>query len=261
MFMTSATEKTDLNSDMDAMLANCRQYWLNYSNVHCSDEHITYYQTGVPHPQLNGVIRMRAASVEKIPQTISKLSGRPSVWWIGPDSYPAATNDVIGAGGRLIGMVPVMAVQLEDLRPPAKLPGNTSIERLEVGEKLGSWVQCYSEPMGVAEEDFAVMLHAEQNRSDASGQLIRFAARSEGEIVGTSELFVHENVAGIYLVATKNSHRRLGIGTALTYAAAAAGLDLGLKIGTLQASSSGYPIYKKMGFECVASYNLLMFSE
>ncbi|WEX74863.1 GNAT family N-acetyltransferase [Sinorhizobium numidicum] len=240
------TTETALNSYMDAILANCRQYWLNYSNVHCSNEHITSYQTGVPHPQLNGVIRMReAAAVEKIPLIVSQLSGRPSVWWIGPDSYPAASDDLVDAGARLIGKVPVMAVQLEDLRPPAKLAGNVSIERLEGGEELGSWVQCYSEPMGVAAEDFAVMLHAEQNRSDASGQLTRFAARSEGEIVGTSELFVHDNVAGVYLVTTKNSHRRLGIGTALTQAAAVAGLELGLKIGTLQASSSGYPVCTK----------------
>jgi ribosomal protein S18 acetylase RimI-like enzyme len=257
--MTHALKTHQNQYDVAAMLANCRQYWLNYSQAPHSDGPIAVYRTGVPHHQLNGVIHMNAASDDEIREVVSQLSDLPSVWWVGPDSYPTAAEDVISAGAKLSATLPVMAIQLHKLAQRPIPSPHWTIVRLQEGAALFPWVQSYSEAVGARKEDIATMLRVEQNRSDAPGQLTRFAAFSDGEIVGTSELFVHEGIAGIYLVSTKKSHRCRGIGTALTHAASMAGRELGLDVATLQASSSGYPIYKKLGFEDVASYDLLTF--
>lgn len=246
--------------DIAAVLANCQQYWLNFSQTGPSDGSFAVYRTGVPHPQLNGVIRMKEPARDAIPAVVSQLEQIASLWWIGPDSYAGASEDVIDAGGKLVAKVPVMATQLSDIHLKMEKSAAFTIESLEEGEDLTSWVASYCEPMGVAARDFDAMLSAERGRTDAPGQLVRFAARIGEKIVGTSQLFVHEGIAGIYLVSTHKDHRRLGIGTALTYAACVAGLERGLEIATLQASSSGYPIYKNLGFKDVTAYNLLTFS-
>lgn len=247
--------------DVPAMLANCRQYWVNYSPNTQAAGPVTVYRTGVPHPLLNGVLQLKPGAKDVIPDVVSQLAKMPSAWWVGADSYPAATQDVLDAGGKLIAKVPVMAIHLRELSSKVEMPANCTLELLDETDDLSAWVQCYCEPMGVSEKDFAAMLLAERSRRDAPGQLLRFAARADGQIVGTSELFIHEGVAGVYLVATKKSHRRLGIGTALTHAACMAGLGRGLDVATLQASSSGYPVYKKLGFDDVTAYDMLSFSK
>lgn len=257
--MTPAMITPENQFDVDAMLGNCRQYWLNFSNVAQTDGPFSIYRTGVRHPQLNGVIQIRQAAPDSIAKVVRRLSDMPSLWWISSDSYEGASQDVASAGGKLIAKIPVMAVQLSDLVSKVKMPTDCSIKALADGDDLGPWVECFSKPMGVAAEAFEAMLDAERSRSDMPGQLTRFAARIGEDIVGTSQLFVHEGIAGIYLVATRKDRRRLGIGTALTHAACIAGLKHGLEVATLQASSSGYPVYRTLGFRDVAAYDLFTF--
>lgn len=217
------------------------------------------YRTGVQHPQLNGVIQLEAATPNAITQVARQLRDVPSLWWIGPDSYTEAGRNVFHAGGRAIGKVPVMALRLSDLSRELTLPTDVTMALLDENEDLTPWVQCYSGPMGVEEKNFFNMFRAERCRSDRPGQLNRFAARCKGEIVGTSELFSHAGVAGIYLVSTKKTNRRRGISTALTQADCIMGFERSLKVATLQASSSGHPVYRKMGFRDVAFYELHSF--
>jgi ribosomal protein S18 acetylase RimI-like enzyme len=61
-------------------------------------------------------------------------------------------------------------------------------------------------------------------------------------------------VAMVHGVATIESARRQGIGSAITVAALAAARDEGYRIGVLQASSMGQGPYRRIGFETVARY-------
>lgn len=67
-------------------------------------------------------------------------------------------------------------------------------------------------------------------------------------------------MAGIYAVTTAEPYRRRGIGTAITAAALRAGRDRGLRIGTLQATELGLPVYDRMGFEALGQYELFQLS-
>jgi predicted acetyltransferase len=62
--------------------------------------------------------------------------------------------------------------------------------------------------------------------------------------------------AGVYVVTTAEANRHQGIGAALTAAALREGRERGLRVGTLQASAMGEPVYRRMGFETVAEYQL-----
>ncbi len=77
---------------------------------------------------------------------------------------------------------------------------------------------------------------------------------STGQPVAGSILVVTGTTAGIYWVATDPRHRRRGYGEAVTWAALAAGRELGARVGFLQASPLGRPVYEHMGFRTVLEY-------
>ena len=65
-----------------------------------------------------------------------------------------------------------------------------------------------------------------------------------------------QGVAGIFLVHVAETHRRRGIGRALTMAALRAGRDRGRRLAALTASVAGEPLYRRFGFTAVSEYRL-----
>lgn len=82
-----------------------------------------------------------------------------------------------------------------------------------------------------------------------------FVGYAEDHPVASSQLFVHQGIAGIYYVATLPGFRRRGFGEAVTAHAIAVGRSLGCTAATLQASPMGLPIYERMGFQRVSHYH------
>ncbi|MGF7056835.1 GNAT family N-acetyltransferase [Brassicibacter mesophilus] len=71
----------------------------------------------------------------------------------------------------------------------------------------------------------------------------------KGKPVASSLLFLSNGVAGIYHVATLPEYRSKGIGKQITLAPLYYAKATGYKISTLQATSLGEVIYKKIGFK------------
>ena len=84
-----------------------------------------------------------------------------------------------------------------------------------------------------------------------------FIAYLDGEPASIAMAIASDEVAGIYWVGSLERARGLGLGRAVTVAATNAGLELGGKIASLQASPMGRPIYAKLGYETVYDYRLL----
>ncbi|REE68784.1 acetyltransferase (GNAT) family protein [Paenibacillus taihuensis] len=71
-----------------------------------------------------------------------------------------------------------------------------------------------------------------------------------GQPVGAATAFYdHNDIIGIYNIATLDSYRRIGIGAALTAHAIREGQAAGGRIAVLQASRVGLNVYKLLGFE------------
>jgi ribosomal protein S18 acetylase RimI-like enzyme len=81
-----------------------------------------------------------------------------------------------------------------------------------------------------------------------------YTGYAESEPVATSQLVVHERVAGLYYIGTRELWRGKGFGEALTRHAMRQGAAAGCDIASLQASPAGYPIYVRIGFRDVAYY-------
>ncbi|HEX3721174.1 MAG TPA: GNAT family N-acetyltransferase [Nitrolancea sp.] len=72
--------------------------------------------------------------------------------------------------------------------------------------------------------------------------------------VAASRINCMGEIGDINGVETLPEYRRRGIGTAMTWAAVAAGRDRDCSAITLSASAMGYPVYRRMGFEPVCVY-------
>ena len=79
----------------------------------------------------------------------------------------------------------------------------------------------------------------------------------DGDVVATAGVVHGTRAAEVQHIATQRSHRRRGIGTAMTVAA----LDLvrrqGGRHAVLTASPDGFGIYERLGFETVATVRRL----
>jgi len=81
-----------------------------------------------------------------------------------------------------------------------------------------------------------------------------YVGYDDGHPVATVGLFVSGRTAGVMNVACLASHRRRGIGEAMTWHAVSRGAALGATLAALQASEMGRPVYERMGFELVSPY-------
>lgn len=70
----------------------------------------------------------------------------------------------------------------------------------------------------------------------------------------TAVSVVTEGVAGIYAITVHEAARRRGFGTAMTWAAVAAGARAGVGTVILQSSDMGRPVYERMGFAQIRAH-------
>lgn len=77
----------------------------------------------------------------------------------------------------------------------------------------------------------------------------------DGVPVATTLLVMTNQVAGLYMVATSEAHRRRGYGAAVTWVGVEEGGRRGARFASLQASAMGRPVYERMGFETLSTYH------
>ena len=254
--MRSSTDIVDSIHDLQPQLANCRAYWLGWGSADDVHADLPAYRSDLPHPLLNGVLRLRGRRVaEVLPDVRARLDGTNWLWWVGADSDPGVADDLRAAGATELQTLPIMALPLNRL-PETPWPAGLRVDRVHGPAEIAEFTEAYGPSLGVADAAVAASVEREINRSTEYDDMIRFAARIDGRVVGTAGLSVSNGVAGIYVVATDPRYRRRGIGSAVTGAALRAARYRGLRVATLQASTDGEPVYRRMGFQQVSDYRL-----
>ena len=244
---------------IEPQLANLRSYWLGWGSSNTAHDDMPLYRSGLAHPLLNGVLRIRGRSVDEAVETgLRALDGVPHLWWIGADSDPGVLEQLQAGGGQLRSTLPVMAIDLKNVSE-AELPG-LAITRVVDDATVSEYVEAYSDVFGIAPELRAAVVAKEKGYATAQSMVERFIGTLDGQVVGTAQLSMSHGVAGIYWVSTREPFRGRGIATALTTAALLAGRERGFRIGSLQASSLGAPVYRQLGFETVGEVQHVSFS-
>jgi ribosomal protein S18 acetylase RimI-like enzyme len=243
--------------DVQPQLANSRDFYFEYGECERSDDpEFMLYRSDVQQPRRNGVLKYGHGAGElesAVAQARQRLSGQPWLWWAGADSSAGLADQLLALGAVPVGTLPVMAAEIDRVEDTG-IPNGLVIEEVAGSESLLEWVRAYAPSFGIDPANVSKNLRNEANRRDTPGSLVRFSGRIDGEIVGTSALFDRHGVAGVYVVTTARGYRGRGIGAALTTAALRSGYERGLEVATLQASSDGERLYRRMGFQRVGQY-------
>jgi ribosomal protein S18 acetylase RimI-like enzyme len=151
--------------------------------------------------------------------------------------------------------MPVMAIDVTavaEVEPPSDL----KIVPVAGPEEMFRYVEAYAAPLGFSGD---VRAQAQRELDFADPALVRLAGVVDGRTVGTCTLSLGTDVGALYCIATVGDFRRRGVATALTREALRLTQESGRSIATLQATSEGEPVYRKIGFEEVARYRLFHF--
>lgn len=240
--------------------ANFRQYLTGWGPAEHGDSDLEHFRSGLAAPQFNGVVRLRSLdAVEQLTTTArERLAGVPWWWWVGPDS-PADTSAALAEHGATeLTTIPVMVRPLDQEMGPTEPPAGLRIEAVTDRDHLPELVRTYSASMGVAPGLESDIVRVESQRRD-NADIIRLAAVLDGRVVGTTVVIAAHDVAGIFIVHVADTHRRRGIGKALTAAALRVGQDRGMRLAALAASPAGEPLYRRFGFVEVSQYRLFAF--
>lgn len=248
-----------------AMEENFVRWWRSFTDAPQTQFHdepeIAWLHSGIPLAEYNGVVRAQlrpdrsADEVAAIVAATVRSCAVPHVgmsWYITPSTQPTNLGEVLQAYGlRFSGTAPGMAIDLAMESVSVGTPMNPALEIVRVSNAtlLQQWVSVL---VGSFQESEAVR-QARYAGQAALGwaeerALQRYLALLDGEPVATAALFLDAGVAGFNEVVTVPQHRRQGLATRVMLATITAARQRGYRIGVLQASPMGEPVYRRLGF-------------
>lgn len=212
--------------------------------------------TGIKDPFANMAFGMRVPDAENrvlaITERLKELEC-PGLFWVGPCTSPENLDEIlIQNGWSHLASPPAMAIDLEFLVAPTLLQG-FQLQRVTSTQELAVWHQAIAKGFGMSVEV------AEMFALNPSDQIRFYTAFLNDEVVGTTALIFQNGVAGIYCLSTLPEFRARGIGTALTALPLLEARSEGYRIGTLQSSKMGLPVYTRLGFQEVCKLKMFSF--
>lgn len=230
---------------------------------------LTSFFTGQPLPICNGVVQAQLPvqqadiAIQNVMHE-SRARGVPITWLLGPSSEPADLETrLIAQGWTLDEVVPGMAIELEHCREIARVRSvsGLTVTQVQDASMMEIWLDVFCTGFGLPDPVRAIFFGLYQKHGfvpSATSQY--FLGLLDGKPVGTALLTVERDVVGIYAIATLPDCRRRGIGFAMTLAAMQAAYEAGYKLGTLQATPMGLPVYRRMGWHAYCTFKTYTFA-
>jgi GNAT superfamily N-acetyltransferase len=183
-------------------------------------------------------------------QDLGRKKKVPLQWQIGPDTRPANIGERLAAHGFTTrGDGAGMAIDLLATNESEPMPKGLEIIEVMDDKALKAWCRIVCVAFGAPPEGAAAMMKLVKRERKYKQPIKLYLGLLDGKPATTSGYFLGEGVAGIYFVATLPEARNKGLGFAVTQAALKDGRALGYRVGILQASKMGEPVYKRMGFK------------
>ena len=218
------------------------------------DPDMIWTLSDAPYPLFNSICRARFAPQDadeaiKIAMARCALKRVPMLWWTGPQSEPADLEDRLIAHGFYADYSTGMSVDLSAVGRTEY--GGFAFEPVS-SSMLTEWCRVLCEGFGAPIEfGDAFSEFARAVGLESPSPLRHYLAFVDGEAAGTASIFYGAGVAGIYDVSTLPSHRRKGIGAAITRAAMHVAREDGYRMAILHSSALGHRMYQSLGFkEC-----------
>ena len=238
-----------------AIEANLSVLWRSYSHLPGAELYdqpdLLWVATDIPFPPFNGVVRARLRPetiAPMITSTMQHFARRhvPMLWLIGPSTRPSDLSaHLIEFGLTHMTDDPAMVIDLLTLPMNLHVPIGFTSEVVDDLGTLRTWCG-FTDQAVVADGLFAwgrTLGFAPER------EIIHFLGRLDGRPVATATLVMGGGVAGLYNVMTVPDAQRRGIGALMTVRPLEMARARGYRLGILQSSKMGYPLYRRLGFE------------
>jgi ribosomal protein S18 acetylase RimI-like enzyme len=219
--------------------------------------------TAIPHPAVNGIFRATLAPDEvhaRIDEVLACFAVRrlPMLWWVGPATRPADLCQQLEAHGLDHAEdIPGMAVDLAAINEHLAVPRDLEILPVADAGLLAHWSHIiavgFEFPTGYEEPIYAIF--GTPGLGDSAAWR-HYLGVLQGAPVATASLFLGQDSAGIYCVATLPEARRQGVGAAVTLEALRTARALGYPVAILQSSAIGRNVYRRLGFREFCTYHV-----
>lgn len=211
--------------------------------------------TRAPHPLGNYAVldpNATGESARAASAALSTLELPTSVFLSDATPPESVAKELADLGYEHVGAIPAMTVRNADL-VPTQLPDGIEFRAVHP-ESFESWIDAMELGYGLPRALCELCALLDQGEAEVRA----YGAYREGKILSTSMLFLHDGLAGIYCVATRPEERGKGLASHMTAEPLRIAAKEGFEHGTLQASTAGYPIYRKLGFEDCSSIPMYM---
>lgn len=223
---------------------------------------MTCYLSGLPIAQFNGVALTNLEEEQAdsaITETLARFveARTPMYWWIGPYTRPLDFNARLEAHGlRHTADLPGMAIDITTLGPAQQIP-SVRFTQVTNEDEANVWMRSSFglEPSDSLPGSLQPLAGIFKNGLLAPDSPWSFhLGYLDNRPVSTSIGFLHAGVVGIFGVSTAPTARNRGIGREVTKRALLWARERGYRVGILQATAMGYPVYERLGFKTVATY-------
>jgi hypothetical protein len=210
----------------------------------------TWFRSGVPFVNYNGVVGADCDVGDMLARV--RAWDTPARWIVSSassDGFDAAFEE---SGLTLMDEAPGMVARIADLPKPHS-------EELEVevvtGDRLWlEWQDVFRDAFGFSP---AVAEHVSQAHKWPCllerGRTY-LLMRHQGAAVATGLLHSSVGIAGVYAIGVRRACRRRGWGALATLLTVREGERRGATEAVLQATSEGFPVYAKLGFQTLCSF-------
>lgn len=226
------------------------------------EDGVARWRSPVPYSWFNGALAARPARSDDarlVAETVADFvehGTREFTWWLSPDASldaqdpPGASwSEILQARGfRHTEGPPGMALDLNTLRETAR--PELRIVPVTDAALLREWTMTFIAGYEVP-PDWGPPLFDLLGGIGLDLPVRHYLGYLNDKPVATSSLFLSAGVAGILFVSTLREARGQGLGAALTLAPLLEARRMGCRIGVLQSSELGFPVYRRMGFEQV----------
>src|SRR5579885_570599 len=148
--MDAILEDFSIASLLPAMEANIQEAWIRLgrrlgAEIH-DEAQLLWFFSGRPFHLANVVVRARFPHdniKETFEEKLKQLTAPrvPLAWLVGPSTYPTDLGNYLQERGWIREDAPGMAIDLQSLSMQSSLPSNLSIERVDDGETLKTWLR------------------------------------------------------------------------------------------------------------------------
>jgi GNAT superfamily N-acetyltransferase len=167
-----------------------------------------------------------------------------------PDTKPADMGKYLTAHGfTYSGEGPCMAIDLQNIKEQNNAPSGFRIMEIRDYAGLKKWCQIDTLGFGLPQHVEPTIVEWLATDINLKQPLKLYLGLLDGKPVATSMYYLGAGVAGVYNVSTLPEARNKGIGYAMTQRPLLEARKLGYRIGVLQSSKLGLPVYQKMGFK------------